>query len=290
VLFRSGNELVALLGGREIHPVSACVGGFYRTPRKRELRELRDKLLRGLDLAIDSVRWVRGFDFPDFEQDYELVAVSHPDEYPFNEGRLVSNRGLDVDVADWADHFEERHLQHSNALQCVRKGGGSYLTGPLARWNLCYDRLPDSVQALAKESGVEPPVLNPFRSIIVRSLETVYAFEEAIRVIDAYEPPERPHAEFEPRAGVGHGCTEAPRGSLYHRYELDDQGRVVSAQIVPPTSQNQGRIEDDLRSFAGRIAHESDADMTWLCEQAVRNYDPCISCATHFLKLTVDRE
>jgi coenzyme F420-reducing hydrogenase alpha subunit len=285
-----GNELVALLGGREIHPVSVRVGGFHRAPRKRELRPFREKLLRGRDLSIDALRWVRNFEFPDFEQHYEFVAVDHPEEYPFNEGRLVSNRGLDIDIADFSQHFEERHVQHSNALHCVRKGGGSYLTGPLARWNLSYDRLPDSVKELARETGVEPPVRNPFRSIVVRALEMLFAFEEALRVVETYEPPDEPYAEFEPRAGIGHGCTEAPRGLLYHCYELDDEGRIVSARIVPPTSQNQGRIEDDLRSFAVRIADLPEAEMAWQCEQAVRNYDPCISCATHFLKLTLERE
>lgn len=289
-LKKTGNALVALLGGREIHPVSVRVGGFHRVPRRRELASLRDQLQRGRDLAIEAVRWVRTFEFPDFEQDYEFVAVRHPDEYPFNEGRLVSNRGLDVDVADFFDHFEERHVEHSHALHCSRKGAGTYLTGPLARWNLSYDRLPESVQSLARESGVEPPVRNPFQGIVVRGLEVLFAFEEALRIVDGYEPPDRPYTAFEPRAGVGHACTEAPRGALYHSYELDDEGRVLTARIVPPTSQNQGRIEDDLRSFAPRLVDLSDEQMAWRCEQAVRNYDPCISCATHFLTLTVDRE
>ena len=284
-----GNALVSLLGGREIHPVSARVGGFHRVPRRHELLAIRDSLSRGRDLAREAVRWVRDFEFPDFEQDYEFVALRHAEEYPFNDGRVASNRGLDIDVVDFLDHFEERHVEHSNALHCTRKGGGSYLTGPLARWNLCYERLPSSVRALARESGVEPPVRNPFRSIVVRALEVVFAFEEALRVVESYRPPDAPHAVVEPRAGVGHGCTEAPRGSLYHRYELDDDGRVTSARIVPPTSQNQSRIEDDLRDFAGLMTELPDEELGWRCEQAVRNYDPCISCATHFLDLTVER-
>ncbi|ODU40297.1 MAG: hypothetical protein ABS92_13030 [Thiobacillus sp. SCN 63-374] len=93
-----------------------------------------------------------------------------------------------------------------------------------------------------------------------------------------------------PRAGVAIGCTEAPRGLLWHRYEMDDAGCVINARIVPPTSQNQGRIEEDLRlsllNFG--LGHPDDA-LRLHCEKVIRNYDPCISCATHFLRLNVAR-
>jgi coenzyme F420-reducing hydrogenase alpha subunit len=289
-LKKIGNELVGLLGGREIHPISACVGGFFRVPSTNELQAFEPRLRRALELAIETVRWVAGFSFPDFEQDYEFVSVSHPDEYPFNEGRLISSRGLDIPIGEFNDHFVERHVAYSNALQSVLRQRGSYHVGPLARFNLNFSKLPPSVQQLAREAGVEPPCRNPFRSIIVRALELVFACEEGLRIIASYEPPERPAAASAPRAGVGHGCTEAPRGFLYHRYELDEQGAVVAAQIVPPTAQNQKRIEDDLREFVAQIHDLPDEQMTWQCEQMVRNYDPCISCATHFLKLTVERE
>ena len=88
------------------------------------------------------VRWVATFPFPDFERDYEFVALRHPDEYPFNEGRLVSNRGLDIDIADYDTEFEERHVAHSTALHSVLKRRGAYLVGPLARYALNFDRLP----------------------------------------------------------------------------------------------------------------------------------------------------
>jgi coenzyme F420-reducing hydrogenase alpha subunit len=280
-----GNRLMTVLGGREIHPVNVRLGGFYRVPSRGELLALRDELAYARDGALATVRWVAGFEFPDFERDYEFVALRHPDEYPLCEGRLVSSAGLDAGVAEYEEHFLEEHVPHSNALHSVRRGRGAYQVGPLARFNLNFDRLPAVAREVAREAGLVPPCRNPFRSIVVRAVETLFACEEALRIVEAYEPPEAAAVPLSPRAGTGYGCTEAPRGILYHRYELDAQGLIRSARIVPPTSQNQKTIEADLWQFVpGQIALP-DAELTRRCEQAVRNYDPCISCATHFLKL-----
>ena len=288
-LKKIGNRIVTLLGGREIHPVSAAVGGFYKTPTERQLRELVADLEWALQVSLETVQWTAGLDFPAFEQDYEFVALRHPDEYPFNEGRLVSNRGLDIDVAAYEDHFAEHHVKHSNALHSVIEDRGSYLVGPLARFNLNFDKLPSVAQEAALQVKLKPPVRNPFRSIMVRAVELVFACAEALRVIGEYERPPAPRVEAPQRAGTGQAITEAPRGILYHRYALDDQGLIVTAKIVPPTSQNQKRIEDDLREYAARLVAWPQDEATWKCEQAIRNYDPCISCATHFLKLEVEK-
>ena len=137
--------------------------------------------------------------------------------------------------------------------------------------------------------GLIPAERNPFRSIVVRAVELVYAADEALRLIAEYEEPDAPAVAVEPRAGVGYGCTEAPRGILYHRYSLDEEGTILDAKIVPPTSQNQPTIEEDLRGVVERSLDVPDDELGLLCEQTIRNYDPCISCATHFLKLEVQR-
>ncbi len=289
-LKKIGNSIVHLLGGREIHPVSAAVGGFHKTPTKNRLRELVSDLEWALETSIETVRWCSKLQFPDFEQDYEFVALRHPSEYPFNEGRLVSNRGLDIDAAEYEDRFAEVHVKHSNALHSVVRGRGSYLVGPLARFNLNFDKLPEVAQKVALEVGLKPPVKNLFRSITVRAVELVFACAEALRVIREYEPPASPRVELPNRAGVGQAITEAPRGILYHRYAVDENGLIVTAKIIPPTSQNLRRIEDDLREYAGHLAAWPLEEATWKCEQAVRSYDPCISCATHFLKVVIDRK
>lgn len=289
-LKKIGNEIVTLLGGREIHPINVRVGGFYRVPTKQELRPLAENLKWARDASYELVRWTGTLDFPDFEQDYAFVALRHPDEYPFNEGRLVSNKGLDIAIRDYEEHFVEEHVEHSNALHSVIKGRGNYFVGPLARYNLNFDKLPPSVQKAAKEAGLGPVCTNPFKSIIVRSVETLYACEEALRIIGEYEIPERPFVEVLPRAATGFGCTEAPRGILYHRYRIDDNGAIVDAKIVPPTSQNQKTIESDLWQFVSKNINLPKEKLTWQCEQAIRNYDPCISCSTHFLKLHIEQE
>jgi coenzyme F420-reducing hydrogenase alpha subunit len=286
---KAGNDIVATVGGREIHPVNVKVGGFYKAPSKKALCGLIDALERGRDIALETVRWVAGFDFPDVERDYEFVCLSHPDEYPFNEGRIVSNKGLDIDATAYPDHFEEIHMPQSTALHSRIKERGFYFCGPMARYSLNFEKLPAVAQGVAKEVGLGPTCRNPYQSIIIRSVEMAFAFDEALRIIQEYEEPDPPAAAAEPRAGIGHAATEAPRGMLYHRYQIAEDGSIERAVIIPPTSQNQATIEEDLTTFIPQWLNMNDDDLRWRCEQTVRNYDPCISCATHFLKLDIDR-
>jgi sulfhydrogenase subunit alpha len=289
-LKKVGNDLMTLLGGREIHPINVRVGGFYKVPAKKDLVSLVDQLKWARDAAVETVRWVAGFPFPQFERDYEFVALRHEDEYPFNEGRLASNKGLDIGVSEYENYFVEEHVSYSNALQSLLKEGGAYLVGPLARYNVNFDRLSPLAQQAARDAGLEPTCTNPFKSIIVRSVEMVYACDEALRIIEDYEMPNKSTAEIQPRPSAGYGCTEAPRGILYHRYRLDDRGVILDAKIVPPTSQNQKTMENDLWEFVPKHLNLPQEQLTWQCEQAVRNYDPCISCATHFLTIHIERD
>ncbi|MFX1670746.1 nickel-dependent hydrogenase large subunit [Paraburkholderia sp. A2WS-5] len=286
---KAGNEVMRTLGGREIHPVNVKVGGFYRLPERAELAPLAASLERARDMAVGLVRWVATFPFPEFERDYEFVALRQAEEYPFNEGRLVSSRGIDIETCAYESEFEERHVRHSTALHAFVRRRGAYLVGPLARYALNFERLPAHVRALAGEVGLGPVCHNPFRSIVVRALEIVFACDEALRLIAAYEPPELTAMPVEPRAAVGYGCTEAPRGICWHRYDIAADGAIRSARIVPPTSQNQASMETDLAAIAAPLVDEPDDVIRDRCERSVRNYDPCISCSAHFLKLTVDR-
>ena len=286
-LKKAGNRLMEIIGGRAVHPVNVRVGGFYRAPDPRQLRELRAELDQAREDALATVDWTAGFLFPDFDQDYQFVSLRHPEEYPITGGRIVSNRGLDIEVSEYPEHFTEHQVPHSTALHSVLDGDQTYLVGPMARYSLNADRLPPAVADAARSAGLGPVCTNPFQSIVVRAVEVLYACEEAVRLIDAYQPPSPPFVDVPLRPETGHGATEAPRGLLYHRYRIAADGTVAAATIIPPTSQNQRAIEADLRRFAATRLSLPHDELTWECEQAVRSYDPCISCAAHFLDLTV---
>ena len=296
-LKKTGNRIMEVVGGRPIHPVNVRLGGFYRAPTRAELGTLDSDLERAHAAALALLRWVATFDYPSIPgrlaDNTEYVSLRHGSEYPFNEGRIVSNQGLDVDVATFGERIREYHVAHSTALHATLGGdegsGRHYQTGPLARWMNNADLVPGSVRTVAEQLGVAEIETNPFRSILVRGLETLWAVEEAQRIIAGYRPPTQAALDVPTTAGVGHGCTEAPRGILYHRYEIDSTGTITDAVIIPPTSQNQDAIETDLRDFVASHLDLDDHTLGHRCEQVIRNYDPCISCATHFLRFSIDR-
>jgi sulfhydrogenase subunit alpha len=285
-----GNRLIRLFGGRSVHPVGACVGGFHKAPSIEAAGVLLEELRTALPEAEALVRWIGSLTVPQDEQTFTCVALRHPEEYAITAGRIVSSEGLDIAVDDYEAHFQESHVPHSTALYS-HLDGKPYLVGPLARLNLNRDRLPAPVAENLARTGVSFPSRNMFHSALARAVEIHYAVLEAIRLLEAYALPEAPRVEVSPRAGEGAGATEAPRGILWHRYALDERGDVRRAKIVPPTSQNQARIEEDLHRSLEALGLDSDEEALRLRgETVIRNYDPCISCATHFLRLRVERE
>jgi sulfhydrogenase subunit alpha len=288
-LKKCGNDLMELIGGRAIHPVNVRIGGFHRVPSRSELAQITASLRHALELALETVTWVSGFEFPDATADHVLLALRQGDRYPIDGGTVVSDRGMSFPVWEFENHVFEEQVPHSTALHAALVDGSTYLTGPLARYSLNSHLLSPLAAEAARAGGLGPVCRNPFRSIVVRAVETVYAIEEALRIIGDYEPPDRPSVEVTPRAGRGCGATEAPRGLLYHRYDLAADGTITAARIVPPTSQNQAAIEAELYDLVQANVELDDEALTALCERAIRNHDPCISCSTHFLELTVDR-
>jgi sulfhydrogenase subunit alpha len=287
-LKKAGNAILELVGGRAIHPVNPRVGGFHRAPTAAELVPLAERLRRALDDALDTVQWVAGFECPDVELDHDLLAARMPDRYAIETGRLVTSSGLAFLPNEFADHVVEHQVPHSTALHATLDGR-RYLTGPLARYTLNSDQLSPLARQAAAEAELGTTCRNPYRSVVVRAVEIVYAIDEALRIIGSYERPDPPAVDVVARPAVGHGVSEAPRGLLYHRYELDAGGLIRAATIVPPTSQNQAAIEDDLVRVVSANLDLDDATLTAACERAIRNYDPCISCSTHFLDMTVER-
>ena len=290
-LKKIGNALMELVGGRAIHPVNVRLGGFHRVPARSELTAFAPTLRRALELAMESVVWVAGFDFPEAHLRHRFLAVNQGARYPIDGGTgVLTDTGLGYDVRHFEDYVFEYQVPHSTALYAQLADGTTYLTGPLARYSLHAAKLSRHAATAARAAGLGTECRNPFRSIVVRAVEIVYAIEEALRIIDEYEPPDRPFVPVEPRAGRGCGVTEAPRGLLYHRYDLAEDGSITTARIVPPTAQNQAAIEAELCDLvqANHTGMDDEA-LTHLCEQAIRNHDPCISCSAHFLDLHVER-
>ena len=289
-LKHAGVAILELLGGRSVHPVSVKVGGFSRVPTVTELATLRPELETALRESLEVVDWVSGLAFPDFEREPLLLALREPDAYAIDGGRIVSTDGLDIGPEDWESAFVEEQVEWSTALHARGKDGRRHLLGPSARIVLSADRLhPMAAEALARAGGPEPIRTNMFRSVVARAVEMVHACAASLEILDAYRRPDAPAAPSTPVAGRAAWSTEAPRGLLFHRYDVDEQGWVTAARIVPPTSQNQAAIEDDLRAFLPGVLALPDRAATDRLEALIRCYDPCISCATHFLELDVER-
>ncbi len=285
---KTGNRLMEVVGGRAIHPINVRLGGFYSVPRARDLEPLTEMLRRSLDDALDTVRSLADLEFPDVEFDHEFLSLSDGDRYPIENGIITRSDGPSFDVADFSAHVVEAQVKHSTALQATLDGN-RYLTGPLARYSLNSAALSPVAREAAAAAGLGPVCRNPFRSIVVRAVEVVYAIEESLRIIAGYERPPRPFVDVPVRAGIGHGVSEAPRGLLYHRYEIGGDGLVRAATLVPPTSQNQGAIEHEMAELVAANLSLDDASLTSLCERSIRNHDPCISCSAHFLTLNIHR-
>lgn len=288
---KAGDELIALLGGRATHPVSPRVGGFTKAPARPALQAFAPALERALEGSIEAVRWAASLPMPEVENDYVFVALRDEGAYPIESGETIAVSGRDdVPLDAWGDAIDEHQVPRSNALHARLRDGTAYLTGPMARLYHAAELLHPTAAELMREVGLPREVKNPYRSIVVRAVEIVHALAEALDLVRGYVAPEAPFASAEPRASSGCGATEAPRGLLWHRYALSESGHVEDARIVPPTSQNQARIEADLASLGSLLVTMEHEAATRLCEQLIRAYDPCISCATHFLDLRIEAD
>lgn len=275
---RAGNRILEVIGGRHIHPVNVKVGGFYRLPSPRMIENLLKEVEEALPVAEAFLGEVLSFPFPDFERNYEFVSLGGTDFYPLMEGRIVSSAGWSVSQEDFESRFEEFQEPHSTALYSRLRGGGFYLTGALARINNNFGLLPEDLRKILEE---HMPLRNPFKSLIARAVEVVFALRETLKLLEEYEGGEA-SVGYSLRTGEGVGVTEAPRGILYHRYRVNGEGIVEFVNLVPPTAQNQGIMEEDV--LAG-LEHFGSDDVHRIAEKLVRNHDPCISCASHFLEV-----
>ncbi|GAA5214387.1 Ni/Fe hydrogenase subunit alpha [Corallincola platygyrae] len=283
-----GNDLLRLQGGRSVHPIGLKVGGYSALPDPKVIAELVERLSQAEVDCQQLARWIASLPIPDDNQTFLSVACSGDGSYPMNEGKIRVSDGAEISADEYPTHFIEHQEPHSTALFSLYRGKEPYLVGPLARINLSFDRLHPAVQTLANDLGWRFPSHNMYHSIAARVLECYYAVLEAKSILEGIGTLTMIDAAVEvtPKAGQASWVTEAPRGLIYHRYELDKEGYIKACSIIPPTSQNQARIEQDLITSVNRFGLDhSEEELKFYCERLIRNYDPCISCSVHFLKL-----
>ncbi len=280
-----GNQVIRVIGGRSEHPISCRIGGFYRIIRREELLPLLGELSYVKEYARQLLEWVLKLPIPDIKMKAEFVSLRGEGEYPILKGRVVSSEGLNISEDEFEDNLVVEQTRYSTSLRYKLKGKGCYIVGPLARYNNNYDLLDPEVRSVIESHGYGAPLYNSFQSIIARAAEVYHSVLELEELISSYREPQQPYVKGVVKRGIGAAITEAPRGMLYHRYEINDEGYVVNANIIPPTSQNLASIEQDLLALSSKLVTLNPIDAQRLAEQIVRNYDPCISCSTHFLKI-----
>ena len=285
-----GNELCTKVGGRSIHPITAVVGGFTSEISKDEYLELAEKMEASIDFATACVDLFNDFDVYDFETKGDMLAMVELGRYPVIGSDMAKFvRGDYVfDAQDLNDEIEEYAIDHSAAfLSRAKRTESPFMASALSRINASWSELSEPARFAAAKAGLRPPEFNPFANNIAQAVELVDVLvrcSELCRRLaaDDFEGSSEP-VKFDVCAGVGVGFTEAPRGALFHKLELDDAGRVVDASIITPTSENIANIEDDMRELAGILIERdlSQDEIQLEIEKLVRAYDPCLSCSVH---------
>ncbi len=285
-----GNKVIEVVGGRPVHPVSCRVGGFHKIIRREQLLSLLKNIYEIRHAAKRILEFTLKLPIPDFKRDIEYVSLRGDKEYPLLEGRVVSNKGLNIAEDELEKVIEVEQVPYSTALRYRIKGRGTYVVGPIARFNNNYDLLLPEVRETIEAHGYKAPLTNTYQSIIARAAEVYQAVLELEELILSYREPKEPYVEGKIRAGWSAAITEAPRGILYHAYKVDDQGFVIDTNIIPPTAQNLAAIEDDIKSQEEIIWKESFERAKLLVEQTIRNYDPCISCSVHTIRIIIEKD
>jgi coenzyme F420-reducing hydrogenase alpha subunit len=282
-LKKLGNDLTTAVGGRQVHPVSAVVGGFTSEPAPDVLAAYRDLLLGVVDDALATVELFASFPVPDFATGGEMLALTADDDYAIYDGDTAAlDAGWRRPASEYRCFITEAVVGHSNAKHST-VDGRPFLVGSVARANINAARLNDTGRAALAKSGIVLPTRNPFYMNVLQAVELADAsarcagYVEQLMEMGGSSVP----SPIQLRAGSGGSATEAPRGTLYHSYTLDADGLVTHGDVITPTAQNLANIEADMRAFAPTVADRPEAEFAVLIEELVRSYDPCLSCSVH---------
>ncbi len=294
------NGICEALVGRHVHPISATVGGFTKLPGERDL-DIMLNMLKGMRPDMDAtVELISSLRFPEFERDTEYVAlVSDDGEYPLLAGDLGSTDGVRMHKKEYKRLANEFVTPHSSAKH-TKLSRESFAVGSLARFNLNYDKLHPVAKDVALLLGMKPKCINPYLNTAAQLIESVHCLEDAGAIVEELKKNGINHDEallvalnersrIPVKAGNGVGAVEAPRGVLFHSYEVDEKGTIVNADCIIPTNQNLNNIERDMEKLVPEVLarDKSDEEIALALEMLVRAYDPCISCSTHFLNIKI---
>ncbi len=290
------NDLCTIMAGRHTHPISLVPRGWTKVPTKKELEEMKSILLSQVKDLNATVDIFKTLTLPEFERETEYVALTHPDEYAFYEGDLMTT-DIDKPVKprDYKEVVHEFHAEHSTAKHSKNKRG-SYMVGALARLNINYDKLNNEAKGVAEALGFKTPCYNTFMNTVAQVIEIAHCTYDSIRIIDHFLtkgvdysdvvtswPGNEEKKGFKVTPGTGVGIVEVPRGTLVHEYTVNKKAIVKNANCAIPTNQNLSNVDLDMKKLIPENLDKTKEEITLLSEMLVRAYDPCISCSAHLL-------
>lgn len=285
-MMKTGNDLVTLTGGRQMHPVSSIVGGFTHIPSKKDVEYLLDLLKESRSYGLKTLKLFCSLKYPDLELDIEFIALKSDKDMPLLDGPVISNKGLKTNTKDYVNFIEEYINKYSTAKFAVRNGKG-YMTGALARVNLNHRNLRTDIKRILSDHHILFPSNNMFHNNVAQAIELLIWIDNSVEILEKVDLKPEPPLDIKPKAGIGRAATEVPRGILFHEYEFDENGDVLSCDIITPTVQNLRSMEDYISLYVGNMlkANKEKDYITLEIEKLIRAFDPCFSCSAHFLKV-----
>ncbi len=285
---KMANDMVRIIGGRAVHPITTVVGGFTKLPSETEMYQMHDMLSAAYPDLETSLSVLKTLKIPDFERETEYISISDTDDYAFYNGDIKSSDGWSIDDQDYLDKIKEKTVRHSTGKHCWASRD-SFMVGALARFNNNYEQLSDIAKTYAEELGLKNPCYNPFMNNIAQFVEVVHSVDDSIKIINGLLKSGYKDAETIPeisvKAGRGVGVVEAPRGLLIHDYTYGSDGKITKANLIIPTNMNYANIEKDMEHFVPIIIDKPEDEIRLDCEMLIRSYDPCISCSTHMMNI-----
>ncbi len=278
-----GMEIVRVIGGRVVHPLTNEVGGFKKAPDADELRKLVADSSEILKLSLELGEFFKGIKVPEFYRPTEYVCLDKSGGYAIYDGDVTSSAGFQIPVAEFENNFHELQKQ-TEVIKRVEHEGKSYMIGAIARINNNRTKLRPEAEKYLASLNWQFPDYNPFHNILSQMTEVIHCIEESAKLIkellhsDLNQVVTKPYAIKE---GIGVAAVEAPRGTLYYRVEVDGKGYIKNVNIITPTAQFLSNLEDDVADYLKEILDLGDKERERRLRSFVRAYDPCISCAVH---------